>query len=111
MKIANRKNLKTYARELLGNEYCPETEKALIQECLYGFERETGHISHSHARHLERINKILNNYGVEGILEETDKGTIDIQYCNAGDTYALTLLYHKGKLKIGDWGTIVERYI
>jgi len=53
---------------------------------------------------LELIDKILKTHGVEGTCENG----LDFQYCNTGDTYAMTLLYYKGKLRIGDWGTIVE---
>ena len=117
---ANRKNLKTHARSLLGNEHSPETERALIKECLKGFERTHGHVSHDRAAHLGRIDDILQNYGVEGMLLDREGNDCagscsmrdvchDIQYCNAGDTYAMTILYYNGKLKIGDWGSIVER--
>lgn len=118
---ANRKNLKQHARALLGNEYSPETEKALIAECCNGFTIEPYcHISHGQAAHLNRIGKILGTYGTEGLLLDskgndcagdccTHNVCHDVQYCNAGDTYAMTVLYYNGKLKIGDWGSIVER--
>lgn len=128
MKLAaNRKNLKTHARALLGNDYSAETEKALIAECTRGFVRDTtpggrpfGHISHDRAAHLDRIGKILGTYGTEGMLlgkgGEDLSGTcsmhgvkLDCQYCNAGDTYAMTILYANGKLCVGDWGSLVER--
>ena len=32
-----------------------------------------------------------------------------IGYCNAGDTYAPTLLRVDGAYRVGDWGSIVER--
>jgi len=101
---ANKPNLKKHARTLLGVEHTPEAEKELIRVCQTGFERTYGHISHDQARHLELIDKILKTHGVEGTCENG----LDFQYCNTGDTYAMTLLYYKGKLRIGDWGTIVE---
>ncbi len=118
--IANRKNLKQYAAQLLGNEYSPEAESELITECINGFERTHGHISHDRAAHLERINAILRSCGVEGMLLDrhgndlasqcTERGVaLDIQYCNAGDTYAMTIMYVNGKLCLGDWGSLVER--
>lgn len=128
MKLAaNRKNLKTYAKALLGNNYSPDAEKALIRECLTGFVRDTtpgghpyGHISHDRAAHLDRIGKILGTYGTEGMLlgkgGEDLSGTcsmqgvrLDCQYCNAGDSYAMTVMYVSGRLCIGDWGSLVER--
>lgn len=127
MKLAaNRKNLKAHARALLGNNYSLEAEKALIAECTRGFVRDTtpgehpfGHISHDRAAHLDRIGKILGTYGTEGMLlgkgGEDLSGTcsmqgvrLDCQYCNAGDSYAMTVLYVNGKLCIGDWGSLVE---
>lgn len=121
MKLAaNRKNLKAHAKALLGNNYSHDAEKALLRECLTGFVRETGHISHSRAAHLDRIGKILGTYGTEGMLlgkgGEDLSGTcsmsgvkLDVQYCNAGDPYSMTILYANGRLCIGDWGSIVER--
>lgn len=128
MKLAaNRSNLKKHARALLGNNYSPEAEKALIAECTRGFVRDTTrgwrpfvHISHDRAAHLDRIGKILGTYGTEGMLlgkgGEDLSGTcsmqevrLDCQYCNTGDSYAMTILYCNGKLCIGDWGSLVER--
>jgi len=120
MNIAcNRPNLKKHAKALLGNEWTEETEAQLIRECLTGFQRERGHISHSQSNHLERVDKILGTCGVEGMLLGVDgedvSGTCDpsqvewdIFYCNTGDTYALTIMYVNGSLRIGDWGSIVE---
>ena len=127
MKIANRKNLKTHAETLLGNNYSPDAEQALLRECLSGFVRDTtpggrpfGHISHDRAAHLDRIGKILGTCGTEGMLlgkgGEDLSGTctmdgikLDLQYCNTGDTYAMTVFYCNGRLCIGDWGSLVER--
>lgn len=112
--------LRRHAKELLGNDWDPEREKELIREALTGFELEAGHRSHSEAAHLARLDAILGTYGVEGIFQWKAGGSVDVinydpdevldvQYCNAGDTYALTLLYWRGKLCVGDWGTIVEQ--
>jgi hypothetical protein len=105
MKIkANRKNLKAHARQLLGNEWSEEKEKQLIKAALAGVEPTTrwAHPSHAQAAHLEILDEILGTCGVEGMVEP------DVQYCNAGDTYATTLLYYEDELWIGDWGSIVE---
>lgn len=116
---ASSRAIKKHARQLLGNEYSPETEKALIKECYSGFVRSHRHISHDRAAHLDRIGAILHTFGTEGILLDSRGEDIggggsmsdvetDIQYCNAGDTYALTIMYVNGRLSIGDWGSIVE---
>ncbi|MBM4210776.1 MAG: hypothetical protein FJ187_09540 [Gammaproteobacteria bacterium] len=121
MKLAaNRKNITTHAELLLGDNYSPERAEALVRECTQGFVRKPGHVSHSRAAHLERIDSILGNHGVEGILlgkgGEDLSGTcsmqgveLDCQYSNTGDTYAPTVLYVNGRLCIGDWGSLVER--
>jgi hypothetical protein len=51
---------------------------------------------------------LLETHGTESF--ETRKGDY-VDYCNAGDTYAPTLMYHGGRCRylVGDWGTIAER--
>ena len=53
-----------------------------------------------HIIKLFAIDEILHTYGVEG--ED------DIEYCNAGDTYALTVMYVKGYWKVSTLGDEVE---
>jgi hypothetical protein len=117
---ANAPNLRKFSADLLGNGDTPENRIKLRREVLAGFVREPGHISHSRAAHLERINAILKSYGVEGMLldrhGEDRSGDCsmqdvrhDIQYVNAGDPYTITILYYNGRLMIGDWGSIAER--
>lgn len=116
---ANRKNLRKHARALLGNNYTPDRAVELRRECEFGFVRGPGHISHSEAAHIGRIDKILGNHGAEGMILGEDGEDVsgsccasliahDIQYSNTGDTYALTVLYYNHRLFIGDWGSIVE---
>lgn len=60
---------------------------------------------------LHAIDRLLGTYGVEPL------GTVDVhdgpafEYCNAGDTYATTLIYMRDTdtLRIGCWGDLVER--
>lgn len=110
MKIrANRVNLKKHARELLGNEYSPEAEKELIRLCTkrstedYRFYRD--HISFAIVAWLSEIDKVLHTYGVESLFPE-----VNLDYCNMGDTYAMTIYHYQDKLWIGDWGSIVEEH-
>lgn len=58
-----------------------------------------------HELKLVAIDEILNTYGVEYI--RTKKRTI--YYCNAGDTYATTVMRVAGRYVVGCWGDIVER--
>jgi hypothetical protein len=50
----------------------------------------------------------LGTFGVEGIRGHNDQSP-DIEYLNAGDTSETTLLYVRGKFRVGCWGDIVER--
>lgn len=122
MKLAaNKSNLQKYAQQLLGNNYTPERERDLISLCAASLPvRRWEHRSHVRAEHLGAINKVLGTSGVEGMLLDrqgndmsgtgSEQGVaLDCQYCNAGDTYALTIGYVNGKLCIMDWGSMVEQ--
>jgi hypothetical protein len=62
---------------------------------------------------LSKIDEILETYGVEYIEDSRDncRQTQGILYCNAGDTYAKTILYDydKGNYYISCWEDIVQR--
>ena len=75
--------------------------------------RRTAKIANIEER-AEAINKMLRMYGVESIRGEyvsyywQDCNAI---YCNAGDTYNVTVIFptRSGKPYIGTWGDWVER--
>ena len=104
---ANKQNIELYAKELLGVEYTQEQEQKLIDLCtkktVYDFWDGDCHKSFGIRDYLQEIDKVLNTFGVESLYPE-----IDLDYCNAGDTYAITIYYYNDKLYIGDWGSIVE---
>jgi hypothetical protein len=58
---------------------------------------------------LERIDRILGTYGVEVIPRGHNGRSPAIAYCNAGDTYTVTILKVNGHFRIGTWGDLVER--
>lgn len=58
---------------------------------------------------LERIDRILGTHGVEHTARGHNAKSPAIHYCNAGDTYATTILKVNGRFRIGCWGDIVER--
>jgi hypothetical protein len=58
---------------------------------------------------LSRIDRILKTHGVEYIAAGRNSKSPAISYCNAGDTYATTILKVNGRFRIGCWGDIVER--
>ena len=122
MKIrANRQNIKKHASALLGANYTPDNEKSLIQLCERQLNLVAGvHPSHTRRERLAEIDKLLGNYGVEGLLLDRHgndmSGTcsmsgvaLDCQYSNTGDTYAMTIMYVGSKLFIGDWGCLVDQ--
>lgn len=54
---------------------------------------------------LGRAGDILGGDGVEYVHHRGQ----DIYYVNMGDPYITTLLRVNGKLRIGDWGSLIER--
>lgn len=62
---------------------------------------------------LHAVDIILGTYGVEALGEADNPGYApDYEYCNAGDTYATTLIYKRAtdRLFIGCWGDIAEKF-
>ena len=49
----------------------------------------------------------LGTHGVESFW--TDKGEL-VEYLNAGDTYAPTIIRFRGTYRVASWGDIAERY-
>lgn len=111
MLVANKNNIKRYARGLFGNEYSAEKEKELItfitKKSIKDYESKDYHKSFAIVFYLEEINKILNTFGVESFIFKDNES---IEYCNAGDIYNLTIYFYKDKLRIGNIGTIMEKH-
>jgi hypothetical protein len=55
---------------------------------------------------LECLNAALGMHGVEGF--QTSRGNWAV-YLNAGDTYALTIVFYRGTYRVACWGDIAER--
>lgn len=91
MVVANKQNIKKYAKELLGNEYSEHREIMLLN-----------------CTDLAQFNVALKGYGVEGTYSRK-KPELSFEYVNMGDSYILTILKFKGKLRIGCWAEIVEK--
>jgi hypothetical protein len=62
-----------------------------------------------HDLKMSMANELLGTYGVEHIPHGKNKRSPSFEYCNAGDTYASTLLFVNGSYRVGSWGDIVER--
>jgi len=58
---------------------------------------------------MERIDAILQTFGVEYIPEGHNSKSPAIHYCNCGDTHDWTVLKVNGQFRVGCWGDIVER--
>ena len=106
---ANKVNIKKHIKELLGFEYTPEKEKELIEICTNDNHEnylEPGvHESFAIETYMDKIDKILNTYGVESGYPDIPS----LEYCNTGEMYNITLLHYKGKLYIGDVGSLMEK--
>lgn len=61
---------------------------------------------HAHKRVL--INRLAGFHGVEYLGRNRKTGQC-VRYCNAGDTYAPTLVFHGRTLYVSSWGDLVER--
>lgn len=59
-----------------------------------------------HELTMSALDEVVETYGVESI---TTSGGV-LEYLNAGDTYAVTLLFWRGLLRVGCYGDIVEKY-
>lgn len=120
--IANRRNLREYGRVLLKHtpeEHYKQNLKLLIEWCTAPC---TPRLATDRLEWImEWINKLLQTCGVESVYEmRTGESVsdslrvdpadvIDIRYCNTGDSYGMTILYWKGRFRIGDWASIVEK--
>ena len=51
----------------------------------------------------------LGTFGVESIHQGSNQRSPAIDYLNTGDSYELTIMYIRGRFRIGCWGDIVER--
>lgn len=58
---------------------------------------------------MQRIDIIIRTCGVEYQPAGRNSKSPAFYYCNAGDTYATTVLKVDGRFRVGCWGDIVER--
>jgi hypothetical protein len=69
------------------------------------------HIWHTEPNRLvarQRINGVLNTHGVEPLGYHRQR-RLTVWYCNAGDTYATTVVFMGPVMRVGCWGDYVER--
>jgi hypothetical protein len=55
------------------------------------------------------IDEVIDTHGVETIWH---KGKVKCEYCNIGDTYAVTIVYRYDldRFQVVSWGDLVEQY-
>ena len=56
---------------------------------------------------MTALDKLAGTYGVEAFQIRDGSWC---EYLNAGDTYATTLLWFRGRYRVGCWGDIAERH-
>ncbi|CAB5237914.1 hypothetical protein UFOVP142_5 [uncultured Caudovirales phage] len=74
-------------------EYAYRHSSFLVDDCLHAVE--------------EAYN--LGTYGAEVIGRGRNRRSPEITYLNTGNPYGMTIMYIRGKFRVGDWGDIVER--
>lgn len=88
--------------------HCQQVRKQLL---------ETGEYNHCHESFLIRdimlniqaIFSDLGTFGVEHQPSGSNRRSPSFDYLNSGDSYEITLLYIRGRFRVGSWGDIVER--
>jgi hypothetical protein len=58
---------------------------------------------------VKQFQELFAGCTVEGDCAGNGEGHITVQYINMGDTYDLTICFHKGRFVVGSWGDIAER--
>ena len=79
--------------------YAPQTMK-WVDSCF--------HPPHTRDVHRRAIDELLETHGIEHLGRHRRSGE-HVYYCNSGDTYATTLIFHGSNMYIGCWGDLVER--
>ena len=85
-----------------------ETAERLRAKIKAGYSKPRGeHWSHTASAWMAEVSAIGDFYGVESLYPDYP----EILYCNAGDTYAPTLIFNHStaQVRIGCWGDIVEK--
>lgn len=109
--VINQKNFKQCANDLsiTTKEGIKELRDICIKKSWKDYHTSGYHPCHAIADWLKDIDKVLNKYsglyfGVEGIRDPEV-----VEYINAGDSYTTTILFYKGKLRLGCIGNILEK--
>jgi len=113
--VANKKNLRKYGPQLVEKATFKDAAlKALINCCEQPVRPDHEHLSRAVIKRLEQIGNLIGMHGVESIYQRRNGEPVDgpsldadeiieIHFCKAGDTRAMTILWWDGKFRIGDW--------
>lgn len=91
-------------RLLLDSQAAVDNHPAVIS-----WEKQCYHRPSPHERRMCALDAELETFGVEYTECGSGPNSPAIEYLNAGDTYATTILFVNGRYRIGCWGDIVER--
>jgi hypothetical protein len=93
------------------DEQTAKVAQQLLHSCCNQLERGdyAGHHSHAVGGVLEKLNRMLGTYGVQGFLFEDGSGDGCLYLCK-GDTYRRTLLWldETQGFELNAWGDLVE---
>jgi hypothetical protein len=70
-------------------------------------ERECYHSPKLWDLRMHCLDAVCGTYGIEGF--RIRKGE-HVEYLNAGDTYAATIVYFRGNYRLATWGDYAEKY-
>jgi hypothetical protein len=70
--------------------------------------RHIWHTEHNRLVARQRIDGVINTHGVE-YLGHHKRRHLPVWYCNAGDTYATTVVFFGPVMRVACWGDYVER--
>jgi hypothetical protein len=109
MLVANDKNIKRLAKNILGNEYNLERARELVRLCTKkdwkDYHKPGYHHSFALVDWLTDIDKVICGYGVEAVRMDG----LYYYYINTGDVYSLTFYYYRDKMRIGTLADLIEK--
>lgn len=88
-----------------------ESSKAVNEHpAVIAWVKQCYHEPKLHEKRLYAIDAELETHGVEYVEPGNNTRSPGFAYCNAGDTYATTIIHiDSGRYIVGCWGDIVER--
>jgi hypothetical protein len=109
---ANAKNLRKLKADLVRQWKITEEQWGQLLELALKRSWEDHHTPGHHPSfaqfaYMEQINKAINGFGVEPLPHSC---VPNVEYVNMGDAYVPTAILRDGKLYLGCWADMVEKY-